>query len=431
MRGSSRRADQAGRQVDERERESSGARARITQAEQLIASESEARATSILQLTAQLTAANSAITGNSVAISGLDTRVTTAEGLITSQASSITALESGLGTAQGAIAGNASAINGLDTRVTSAEGVITAQASAITSLSTTVGGHTTSIGTLTSSVGGLSAQWGVAITTDGVPVGSAALTGVTTLDGTSTSSLVFDVDNFILGKTGESGSFQPMVVWDAVNNRLALNNLLAVNATIGRIRSANDRIDINLDAGYIRITTPDPMSDIITYAGPDGTVAIYRGAQSDAIEADPHADISRVLFHSALNYITGAEVISGTVTLTAGGYDASGKKIYQVHPHGRGYAPLIFGKVLNLRALNAEGEIMGTPSLVQGRPRFQGPCRTPVRSFSLTVAGTSTRTSSSAPTKRTSPSPMCRPISARARLSRPTTRSSTRSITKW
>ena len=251
-------ADQAGRQVDERERESNGARARITNAEQMITSESEARATSILELTAQLTAANSAITGNSVAISGLDTRVTTAEGLITAQASSITALESGLGTAQGAIAGNASAISGLDTRVTDAEGVITAQASAITSLSTTVGGHTTSIGTLTSSVNGLSAQWGVSITTDGVPVGSVALTGVTTLDGASTSSMVFDVDNFILGKTGESGSFQSMVVWDAVNNRLALSNLLAVNATIGRIRSANDRIDINLDAGYIRITTPDP-----------------------------------------------------------------------------------------------------------------------------------------------------------------------------
>lgn len=114
------------------------------------------------------------------------------------------------------------------------------------------------------------------------------------------------------------------------------------------------------------------MSNIITYAGPDGTVALYRGEQSDAIEADPHADISRVLFHSALNYITGADVISGTVTLTAGGYDASGKKIYQVHPHGRGYAPLIFGKVLNLRALSAEGEIMGTPSLVQGEAPFSG-----------------------------------------------------------
>lgn len=114
------------------------------------------------------------------------------------------------------------------------------------------------------------------------------------------------------------------------------------------------------------------MSNIITYAGPDGTVALYRGEQSDAIEADPHADISRVLFHSALNYITGAEVISGTVTLTAGGYDASGKKIYQVHPHGRGYAPLIFGKVLNLRALNTEGEMLFPLPLVTGPAPFSG-----------------------------------------------------------
>ena len=206
----------AGAAVDIRERESNRTRARITETEQLIATETEARAAQYAVLEASITDVT------------------------------------------GAAAGNAVAISGLDTRVSDAEGAIIAQASAITSLSTTVNGHTTSISTLTSSVNGLSAQWGVSITTDGVPVGTVALTGVTTLDGTSTSSMVFDVDNFILGKTGESGSFQPMVVWDAANNRLALNNLLAIDATIGRIRSANGRIDINMDAGYIRITTPDP-----------------------------------------------------------------------------------------------------------------------------------------------------------------------------
>lgn len=114
------------------------------------------------------------------------------------------------------------------------------------------------------------------------------------------------------------------------------------------------------------------MSNIIIYAGPDGTVALYRGEQSDAIEADPHADISRVLFHSALNYIVVEEVISGTVTLTADGYDASGKKIYQVHPHGRAYAPLVFGKVLNLRAINTEGEMLFPLPLVTAPAPFSG-----------------------------------------------------------
>lgn len=218
----------------------------------------EAQSSAVIALRAALTSAEGGIAGNATALSGLTARVTTAEGAIVTQAAQLVSLGGSLTDLAGDVAGAATAISGIETRVSSAEDAIVAQASAITSLSTTVGEHTTSISTLTSSVNGLSAQWGVSITTDGVPVGTVALTGVTTLDGTSTSSLVFDVDNFILGKTGESGSFQPMVVWDAVNNRLALNNLLAVNATIGRIRSANDRIDINLDAGYIRITTPDP-----------------------------------------------------------------------------------------------------------------------------------------------------------------------------
>lgn len=169
-------------------------------------------------------------------------------------------LEASIADVSGAAAGNATAISGLDTRVSDAEGAIIAQASAITSLSTTVNGHTTSISTLTSSVNGLSAQWGVSITTDGVPVGTVALTGVTTLDGTSTSSLLIDVDSLLVGKTGEAGSFQAMLVWDAANNRLAINSLLAVDITTGRIRGAANLLEIQLDGPlpFMRMRKPAP-----------------------------------------------------------------------------------------------------------------------------------------------------------------------------
>lgn len=208
----------AGAAVDIRERESNRTRARITETELLIATETEARAAQYAVLEASITDVS------------------------------------------GAAAGNAVAISGLDTRVSSAEGAIIAQASAITSLSTTVDGHTTSISTLTSSVNGLSAQWGVSITTDGVPVGTVALTGVTTLDGTSTSSLLIDVDSLLVGKTGEAGSFQAMLVWDAANNRLAINSLLAVDITTGRIRGAADLLEIQLDGPlpFIRMRKPAP-----------------------------------------------------------------------------------------------------------------------------------------------------------------------------
>lgn len=113
------------------------------------------------------------------------------------------------------------------------------------------------------------------------------------------------------------------------------------------------------------------MSDIITYIGPDGTVAIYRGPQSDAIEADPYADITRVLFHSSLTYIAAQEVISGTVRLTAGGYDATGKRIHKIHEHGLDYTPMVIGKVLNLRGLNYEGLVQNL-TLHTGPAPFSG-----------------------------------------------------------
>lgn len=114
------------------------------------------------------------------------------------------------------------------------------------------------------------------------------------------------------------------------------------------------------------------MTDLITTVLPDGTIALYRGPQSDEIEADPHEDIGRVLFHSALNYIVVQDIISGTLSLTADGYDPSGKKIYDLYAHGLDYAPLVFGKVLNLRARDQEGDVTAPLSLVTGEAPFSG-----------------------------------------------------------
>lgn len=94
--------------------------------------------------------------------------------------------------------------------------------------------------------------------------------------------------------------------------------------------------------------------DANTYADP-GRVAIYTGPQSDAIEADPHADISKVKFHTALPYVVISKVIEGTVTLEATGYDAVAKRIYNIHAHGFDFTPFIIGVALNLRARTTDG----------------------------------------------------------------------------
>jgi len=108
----------------------SGLNTRVTAAEGTITSQSSA----ITSLQSDLDLAEITVAANASAVSSLDTRVTSAEGTITSQSTSITNLESGLTTAQSGVTANSSAISSLDTRVTSAEGTITSQSSDITTL---------------------------------------------------------------------------------------------------------------------------------------------------------------------------------------------------------------------------------------------------------------------------------------------------------
>lgn len=85
-------------------------------------------------VTPDYTNLQSEVTANASAIGALDTRVSSAEGTITSHASDITSLENNLTTAQGDIVSNANANSALDTRLTAAEGNISSQSTSITNL---------------------------------------------------------------------------------------------------------------------------------------------------------------------------------------------------------------------------------------------------------------------------------------------------------
>lgn len=95
------------------------------------------------------------VVANSAALNTLDTRVTNAEGVNTSQATSLTSLNSSIAATDTSVANNASAISGLNTRVTTAEGNITSQASSITSLNSSVAGHTSGLAINTSALSSL------------------------------------------------------------------------------------------------------------------------------------------------------------------------------------------------------------------------------------------------------------------------------------
>ena len=97
------------------------------------------QASQITGLTTRMGTAESGISGNTTAISNLTTTVTQQGNTITSQGQSITALQSDVASLQTGQSGNASAIGALTTRVTTAEGTITAQGQSITSLNASVG----------------------------------------------------------------------------------------------------------------------------------------------------------------------------------------------------------------------------------------------------------------------------------------------------
>jgi len=147
---------------------------------------------------------------NTSAISAETTARTTAD---TSLASDITTLQTTTGGHTTSIGNNSTAITGLGTRVTSAEGTITSTSTALTSLSTTVSGNTTSINTQATSINGLEAQFTVKIDNNGAVAGFG-LASTTTGSGNITSEFIVNADRFAImrGGSDNTAAVVPFVV---------------------------------------------------------------------------------------------------------------------------------------------------------------------------------------------------------------------------
>ncbi len=109
------------------------------------ASSSSAAASAIASLQSTVNNGSTGVAANASAISSLGTRVTTAEGNISSQSTDITALENTVNNGSTGVAANASAISGLNSRVTATENDITSQSSDITALENTVNNGSTGV----------------------------------------------------------------------------------------------------------------------------------------------------------------------------------------------------------------------------------------------------------------------------------------------
>lgn len=157
-------------------------------------------------------------------------------------------------------------------QVNDAEGRVSAKINAV---STTVAGHTASITEIIASVDGLSAEWAVAIDIDGNVVGLVRLDG-----DASESTFTVVADKFIVAQPGVTGG-DPVPVFaiatvDGVT-KLALRGDMLIDGTIlarhidvgtlsaisadigtvtaGLIKSADNKMQINLGTGVITIDT--------------------------------------------------------------------------------------------------------------------------------------------------------------------------------
>ena len=157
-------------------------------------------------------------------------------------------------------------------QINDAEGRVEAK---IDSVSTTVAGHTASITEIIASVDGISAEWAVAIDVDGNVV------GLVRLDGSATESTFTVVaDKFQVAQPGTSGGDPvPVFVIAEVDGatKLALRGDMLIDGTIlarhidvgtlsaisadvgtvtaGLIKSADNKMQINLNTGVITIDT--------------------------------------------------------------------------------------------------------------------------------------------------------------------------------
>jgi len=127
---------------------------------------------------------------------------------------------------------DASAVNSLTTRVTNAEGTITSQASSLSSLNTTVGQNTASISNTSSALATLTGQvkatWRLNVDANG------KTSGIILDNNGQTSSLVMLVDKFAIATSGAGGAVKyPFVVGTvAGSTTIGIDGNMVVDGTI-------------------------------------------------------------------------------------------------------------------------------------------------------------------------------------------------------
>jgi hypothetical protein len=268
------------------------------------------------------------VAATSTALGGLTTRVTTAEGSITTQAQDITALETTVNDATTGVAASSVAIGGLTTSVATINGTLTTVASDATTLATTVGAQTTAIQTNATSINGVEAQYTVKVDNNGHVSGFGLAS--TLVNGTPYSDFIINADRFSIGAangdevtpfvvTTSSTTLNGVVVPAGVYIDTAyIKNGSMTNAMIGNAAIDNAKISsLNVDK---------------LVAGTMSTGAYIRstnyiaGSQGFNIPATGTAEFSNVVVRGEVHATTGTftgNLSGSTITGTTGTFSGS------------------------------------------------------------------------------------------------------------
>ncbi len=207
----------------------------------------------------------------SKALSSLDTRVTNAEGTISSQSNSITQLNNSVSNINGVLASkaDASALSSLDSKVSVIDGKVSTQASSITTLQTTVGGNTAAIQQVTESVDGVKAQQYLKMDVNGHLAGHGSMN-----DGT-TSTFIFNYDTIQFGAPVGVDGVTPKPIMSLLNTPLTLPNgtviprgLYVDSGSFGYINAnriwADNLSAISADLGTIKVGSANIQDQAVT-----------------------------------------------------------------------------------------------------------------------------------------------------------------------
>jgi hypothetical protein len=208
------------------------------------------------------------------AFESLEARVTTAEGLISTNAASIVALQADIDDVEDGISGTAVAVSALNTRVTEAEGDISAVASSIETLQTTVGGHTAALQVHAESIDGIMAEYMVKIDTDGKVIGFGLSSGAPHFE-TLLDSDCSTLDGWSVYTSGGTSSVDAITFDGQSCILLRAAGEPSGTATIGRTLELTERTKICLVARHAFTAQGMALPFIMTLRGtPDAHLGV-------------------------------------------------------------------------------------------------------------------------------------------------------------